>query len=165
MKAENIAADRAPRDAGGPALLKLVFYNVTPPDSIEILGEAFTLAIDTILKNPSGEEVAKYSDGEWCVADKCFLRIECRDPVIFRFGADEQSGARHGPYRTTRLIDGVLLGDETPMAALHPAKGWLGEPIAQALQYVRLEPALTRRSEALDVREFWGSPSSNAKSL
>lgn len=122
-------------------MLKLVFYNVTPPDSMEILGEAFTLATDTILRNPSGEEVARYSHGEWCVADKCFLRVKCRDPVIFRFGIHAQSDARHGPYRTTTLIDGVLLGDQTPMASLHPAKGWLAEPNAQALLSVRLEPA------------------------
>lgn len=149
-------------------MLKLVFYNVTPPDSIEILGEAFTFGTDTILRNPSGEEVARYSHGGWCVANRSFLRIECRDPVILRFGPDGQSGARHGPYQTTRLIDGVLLGDQTPMAALHPARGWFAEPIAQALPCVRLEPAREARpreaAKAAGSRPL-GEPSSDARSL
>lgn len=126
--------------------MNLIFYNVTPAESVDIRGEGFTLAADTIVRNPSGEAVARYADGQWCVGDRRFHRIECGDPVVVvvRFGRDEKSGGRHGPYRRMRLIDGVLLGDQAPIAALDPAQGWVAEPNAQLWRCVCLQPARQR---------------------
>lgn len=76
-------------------MLKLRFYNLTPPASVEVPGEAFTLSVGTIFKDPSGEAVARYEHGEWCVADRGFLRVECAGSVICRLGTREQSGGRH----------------------------------------------------------------------
>lgn len=120
-------------------MLKLLFYNVTPPASVEVAGEAFRLGVDAIARDPSGEEVAKYAHGEWCVGDRCFLRMECNGWALCRLGTQQQSGERHGPYRRMHLVDGVLVGDEIPIAALHPGRGWVAEPSEQVWTCVCLE--------------------------
>jgi hypothetical protein len=123
-------------------MLRLRFYNVAPPASLEVAGESFRLNVDAIAREPSGEPVAKYAHGEWCVGDRCFLRVECSGRVICRLGTQQQSGERRGPYGRMHLIDGVLVGDEVPVAALHPGRGWVAEPGVQAWMCVCLESAL-----------------------
>ena len=122
-------------------MLRLLFYNVTPPASVEVVGDSFWLGVDVITRNPSGEEVARYAHGQWCVGPRCFLRVDCNGSVLCRLGTREQSGGRHGPYRRMHLIDGVLVGDEAPIASLHPGTGWVAGPGEQVWACVCLEPA------------------------
>jgi len=109
-------------------MLRLHFYNVTPPASFEVAGEGFRLNVDAISRDPSGEQVAKYAHGEWCVGERCFLRVECSGSVVCRFGSPEQSGGCHGPYPSIQLIDGLLVANGIPIAALHPGRGWVADP-------------------------------------
>jgi hypothetical protein len=100
-------------------MLTLRFSNASQDDPLEAAGQGFALETAVILRAPEGEPLARYSGGQWWIRNLRFTHIECAGPVVCRVG-DRQLG----PFSQIRLVDGVLLGDEVPLASMHSGQGW-----------------------------------------
>jgi hypothetical protein len=105
-------------------VLELRFFNETPPESTHVAGEKFAFDSTTIRTQPSGDVVATHVRDHWLVGGNLFLKAECRGAVECLFGEDDRSRQRQGPFEHLTLIDGVLTGDERPLAILQETRGW-----------------------------------------
>jgi hypothetical protein len=105
-------------------MLELRFFNDHPPESTEVAGEVFDFDSGTIRTEPGGNIVATHVTDHWLVEGTLFLKMECRDAVECLFADGGASRQRRGPFDRLTLIDGVLKGDEHPLAMLKESRGW-----------------------------------------
>lgn len=76
-----------------------------------------------ITAQPQGGRIATYSAGQWWVRDKGFLNVECDGPLACSACAAELERSL-GLFAGVRLLDGVLLADERPIARMRGHEGW-----------------------------------------
>ena len=120
-------------------MLSLRFSNPAHPAVLESDRSPAFLFEAGAIATPAGASIARYSGGQWWIGGQGFLVVTCQGPVMCTVPAVEPP--RHlGTFNGLRLMDGVLLGDERPLARMQDPRGWVaagsGEVWAKILPHL-----------------------------
>lgn len=105
-------------------MIRLRFFNLQPPSSVEVSAQGFLFDADCVRRLPTAEMVARHGNNLWSIGNERYLRLEVMQPVECHFrGAGGETVEKHGPFGRVSAVDGVVIVDDQPIAMLRP-KGW-----------------------------------------
>jgi hypothetical protein len=116
-------------------MVRLRFFNLEPPAAVDLDAAAFLFDRDQVLRLPERVTIGVHVRNFWRIGPQDFTRLEVPHTVRCRFHRDAAIADVLGPFRSLQGVDGVIMGDETPLArfAEHrwrslagPERSWLG---------------------------------------